>query len=1189
MRLRGIELQGFKSFPDRTKLTFDDGITAIVGPNGSGKSNISDAVRWVFGEQSSKTLRGAKMEDVIFGGTQQRKAQGIAWVSLIIDNSDHTLAVESDEVTILRKLYRSGESEYRINNQLVRLRDVMELFLDTGLGRDGYSVIGQGRIAEIVGAKSNQRREIFEEAAGIAKFRLRKTDAERRLGAAEENLIRLRDILGELEGRVEPLRVQAAKAQEFLTLAQEKRILEISLWVETLSALSARIREQEDKILVCKSDRDTTQSQIDRIEDDISQLFRQMQQSAVEIEDRRMVIRELEESISRAEAEVAVMSNDISHNTQNRERIQGEIQGTATAGGQLEEQIAQTQAGKLQKQQALAVKEEALAQGQAQGEESRRRLDTMVVQLEGLKSQRAQLRTSVAQAQLESASAASLIEDAASRIAGMRDASQHRDENLIRLREEGQSATAFVAELEEKLASLANSRTGYAMKLDSRRQRQEALLREQKQYDTQAGQLLQRAQLLSDMEKNMEGFGQSVKHVMRKAASGELSGVFGPVSSLISVSEEYATAIEIALGGAMQNLVVESENVAKRAINLLVQAKAGRATFLPLTAVKGNRLTDQNVENRPGFLGVGAGLVTCDQRFRGVVEWLLGRVIIAENLDLAVELAKAGGNRYKIVTLDGQVVNPGGSMTGGYVAKSAGILGRRSEIERLQAEAEAATAKSRAVEERLVAEGRELGAVEAALTGIDAESRTAGEDLIQAQAEVRRLEISIREAEESHRQARQDYDSLESRLEELREKNLSSGELIEGFSAQLTQKEQEISALGTQREALTQQAQQQTEALSALRMEQMALGKDLELLESSLLLLTQQRDGQTQRLEELEGQAAALAADNARISQAMIARQARRAEEEEKIKELYAAIEESTAARTQLEQQSNQLRQEERTLGDQKEKVSGELARLEERHITMLSENDAIIGRLWDEYELSRSQAQEIAVAVEDQTAAQRRLTELRGRIKSLGSVNVAAIEEYKEVSQRYEFMRSQVEDIETSRRELGKIIEELTTDMRRIFLEKFQLINDQFGRIFVDLFGGGRARLELADQEDVLESGIDIFVQPPGKLIKNLTALSGGEQAFVAIAIYFAILKVSPAPFCLIDEIEAALDDVNVTKFASYLRRMTDHTQFIAISHRRGTMEEADVLYGVTMQEEGISKVLKLDVSEIESKLGLK
>ncbi len=1189
MRLRALEMQGFKSFPDKTKLTFNDGITAIVGPNGSGKSNISDCVRWVFGEQSSKTLRGAKMEDVIFGGTQLRKPTGFAWVSLIIDNTDRTLAVEQDEVIVTRKLYRSGESEYRINQDMVRLKDIVELFMDTGLGRDGYSIIGQGRIAEIVGAKSTQRREIFEEAAGIAKYRFRKTEAERRLLYAEENLVRLRDILGELEDRVEPLRIQSQKAVQFVAMAEEKKVLEISLWMETMEKLRGQVKEQEDKILLCKNDHDSLENQIRQIDTTLEELAARRQDIDVFIDNSRKRIEELQANLGNSKSDIAVMENNIARNNEAAEEIVRQLNSQGETGTQLDEQIAE-RAGKIE---AVCSEIDRLngqiTQVTALVEQARSLEAEAELRIESLKSQRFEMRQGVSKAQLDSVAAASLIEEIIERTGQLKESSQQKDENLVRLRKELDDATAFIGELQDQIHVLENSRGGYDMKLTSRRQKIATLQNEQKGLDDKAGTLLQRAQVMEDMEKNMEGFGSAIRYVMRQSETGALRGVVGPISTLITAGDEYAVAVEIALGAAMQNVVVENEDSAKQAIQMLAQSKTGRATFLPITSVKGSRLDTRGFEKQNGYIGLASELVRYDARFTGVVDWLLGRIAVTDTLDHAVQMAKANGYKFRIVTLDGQVVNSGGSLTGGYVARSAGILGRKSEIEKLKAQAEEFVEKSRQIEGQIKEEAQQLAALEAAVEGIEAEMQTAKEDLLRAQAEHRRLTLSTEEALQTHKAATREYDTLAARLTELQAQNLSSDEAVASINNQLVEIEKELVVRAKERDDADAEADRQGEAVKELQILLLSQQKDKESLETQLSELRQRQEGHNLQLSDMKERLESYRQQNEEIRAGIEARIAQSGEETQVIDRISQQIEDKTKERLSCEQKDAELNRERRNFSDNMGGISGELGRLEERYKNMMEEMDNIVNKLWEDYEMSRTQALEIAVKLEDLSAAQKRLTDLRGKIKALGNVNVGAIEEYKEVSERYTFLKAQVEDIESSKAELSRIIAELTADMCQLFSDKFTRINDQFSRIFVELFGGGKARLELSDESDVLESGIEIFVQPPGKLIKNLSSLSGGEQAFVAIAIYFAILKVSPAPFCLIDEIEAALDDVNVGKFAAYLRRMTKRTQFIAITHRRGTMEEADVLYGVTMQEEGVSKMLKLDVTEIESKLGIK
>ena len=1187
MRLRAIELQGFKSFADRTRLTFDDGITAVVGPNGSGKSNISDAVKWVFGEQSSKSLRGTKMEDVIFGGTKNRPPMGYAWVSLFIDNADRSIDVDSDEVVITRKLYRTGESEYRINGSPVRLKDISGIFMDTGLGRDGYSVIEQGKISDIVGAKSTQRREIFEEAAGISRFRYRKGEAERRLAQAEENLVRLRDILGELEGRVEPLRLQSEKARKFLALSEEKKTLELSIWTVTLEKLRGELHAQEDKLLLCKNDRQAVQSRLDGIEEELSACEAEIAACAVFIDARRQEIKEAEAAAASAQVDIAVKKNDILHNTQRVQELEDRLRDSAGDREELDRRIGEARRQGEEHRRALAGEEETIAALRARQEENRARQEVLAGKARSLALQREELQEGAEKARLSSQTAATLVEETVSRLDALREQLTQKDQRLARLREEEAECRRFAGELEEKLESLLNTKNGYLYKQQGRREKLDRLEEEQQGLERSAGERLQRAQLLADMEKHREGFQNSVKAVMKHAAAGSLRGVVGPVSDLVRAGKEYAVAVEVAMGPAMQHIVVEDEGVAKRAIRLLVETKAGRCTFLPLTTVRGRVLEEQGLEDCPGCLGVASRLVECGERYRGIVESILGRTAVAEDLDSAAAIAKKYGHRFRVVTLDGQVVNPGGSMTGGYLGKSAGILSRKNEIDALRAEARELTARGEKLEGELESLRRELASMDAMVAGVEAEEKTASDDLVAANAELRRLTLSLREAEELGEQSLREFDALTARVEELKGQGLSAGELAESLAASLEELSGELRESAGAQEAASREAEEIAAALSERQIAYAAAAKDQEAMDLALETLVQDREGSEARLLELREEIRKLGEENRALEAEAEEIAARAQGSREKAEALAGEIRARSGDREKCEARVTALRREEREENSRREALSGELARLEERYAAMTAEGDSIAAKMWDEYEMTKSEAAAAAVPLEDLPSAQRRLAELRNRVRNLGSVNVAAIEEYKEVSERYEFLRGQVGDAESSKKELEGLITQLSSEMSRIFLEKFDAINRHFGAIFTELFGGGRGELRLTDPADPLETGIDIFVQPAGKMV-GLSLLSGGEKAIVAICLYFAILKVNPAPFVLLDEIEAALDEVNVARFAAYLRRMTDRTQFIAITHRRGTMEEADVLYGVTMEEEGVSKLLRLDVAELETRLKL-
>ena len=1187
MKLKAVEMQGFKSFPDRTKLTFDDGITVIVGPNGSGKSNISDAIKWVFGEQSVKSLRGAKMEDVIFGGSASRKPTGFAWVSLFIDNTDRSIDIDTDEVVITRRLYRSGESEYRINNNPVRLKDINETFMDTGLGRDGYSVIEQGKIAEIVSAKSTQRREIFEEAAGISKFRYRKTEAERKLTQAEDNLIRLRDIMQELEDRVGPLKAQSEKAKQYVVLAEEKKSLEISLWLEQLAKLGRQMAELEDKTLLAANDRTTAQKRLEEIERETEEIQQKTQELNLYIEHKRDRIREWETAISDAKVNAAVKQNTVTHNEDTIRELQDEWERSMLSAGELEEKLTglREDCALLQKEAEETARrwEESQKALEAKRQEERR----LATEQSALALQKQELQENIHRAELSAETAGTLAEETVDRLEALRGQAKNKDENLTRLREELAGHRAFAEELRERLESLQNSKIGYIFKLKSRSDKIAEVESRQRNSEKLAGEKLQRAQVLTDLEKNYESFNNSVKFVMKQAGAGALRGVIGPVSALIRTENRYSTAVEIALGAAIQNIVVQDETAAKRAIALLKERGAGRATFLPITNIRANPIRESDLAARGGYVGLASELVQCEERYRAVMDSLLGRTVVAEDIDAAAAIAKAYGYRYRVVTLDGQVVNAGGSLTGGSVNKNASILSRRGEIDALTAEAKKYAAQVEELETQLTELRREADTIRATVEGIAAEEKTAREDLISAQTLVSRLTASTEEAEQLNEQALREYDELTARVEELRKQKLTGGELVKKLTeevARLNRMDVESTAAHT---ALTEAIEEAARQVTDLQMEAITRRKDCEAAQSVIAQLENQQSGSEAALTELRQKQEQLQKENEAIRAEIEEITAGAAGGGSEIETLRRDIKEADGQKDTLEARRSILTRESGDAITKREAAASELVRLQEKSEAMQEQQNGISTKMWEEYELTRSEAAETAIPLEDVPAAQKRLTELRGRIRGLGAVNVAAIEEYEEVSGRYRFMKEQIDDAENAKKELTRLIAELSAKMSAIFTERFAGINRHFGEIFRELFGGGHAELRLTDATDPLETGIEIIVQPPGKIIKNLSALSGGEQAFVAICIYFAILRVNPAPFVLIDEIEAALDDVNVGKFAAYLHRMTDHTQFISITHRRGTMEQGDVLYGVTMEEEGISKLLRLDVAEMEKKFG--
>lgn len=1182
MLLKSLELQGFKSFPDKTKIEFGKGLTAVVGPNGSGKSNLSDAMRWVMGEQSTKTLRGSKMEDVIFTGTQQRKSQGFAQVSLTIDNSDRSLAVDSDEVIITRRLNRNGDSEYKINHASVRLKDINELLMDTGLGRDGYALVGQGRIAEIIQSKSDQRREIFEEAAGISKFRYRKNEAVHKLEASEENLLRLQDILSELEQRVEPLKKQSEKAKAFLQLSQEKRQLEVALWNLNLDQTSQKLKEQEDKILACQVEHEDLQQSSQALEEKINQSYEEMQRCLSRAEDCRQEKEELEQQNSALLSQEAVGKNNLEHFDQE----------TARLSQQLEDfKRNQQQTGRLlqERQRQRESLEAALEETNAKLEAARGQLAELAKQDQGADQQSAQLSKRINELLLlENEDKLTVIqltgqteEDANSYQNNQIMLSQMKD-NAQGTQRELKQAQELAQLLTQRMETLENQKAGYRFKLEGRQKKLEQEQAQAEELLRQAGQLRQKAKLLRDLEDNLEGFAYSVKAVMKQSKNGRLEGIHGTVARLLQVPEEYALAIETALGGSMQHIVVENENAAKSAIRFLKQQNAGRATFLPLTSVKGRELTGYDLTDQEGYVDLASHLVKADAQYQGIVDSLLGRIVVAEDLDCAAAMGRQFGYRFKIVTLDGQVVNAGGSFSGGSKSRSEGLLSRAGEITQLQQQAEALAQRSQQQSQDTKKLEQEVNTLKAQLGALESEQITVKEDRIRCEGEQKRLEAL--EAEYSRRVQEMEQE-LEGFLQRLQEKNQKIANLRRRqgeTQRELEQAQQTLQSLRGQGDLLRKQREEVNASIQQLQLSQLAQQKDVD----SLLETMEQLMGQSRESEQLQQQLARQIQQlgQQRTQQQQQIQQCAKQRETNRLtqQKLEEQVQQILQQRTQLEQAATGLREEEKQYSRRREEVSRRLAQLEERRDTLQKEYDEVIRKLWEEYELTRSQARQEAQQPDDPAKAKTRLAAVKGEIRSLGSVNLSAIEEYEEVSQRYEFMSRQLADVEQSRKELEDLIKQLTRKMEELFAQSFEEINQNFQKIFVDLFGGGHGELKLTDPEDLLGSGIEIIVQPPGKVIRHLSALSGGEQSFVAIAIYFAILKVRPAPFCILDEIEAALDDVNVARYAEYLRLMSDKTQFIAITHRRGTMEEADVLYGVTMQEKGVSKLLKLDVSEV-------
>ncbi len=1202
MYLKSLELQGFKSFPDKTKLTFEGGTTVIVGPNGSGKSNISDAMRWVLGEVSSKSIRGTKMEDIIFGGADSRRPMGYAEVSVTFDNTDMfgRLDCPYDEVTVTRRYYRSGESEYYINRRAVRLRDIYEMFMNTGVGRDGYSIIGQGKIADIVSRKSEERRSIFEDASGIAKYRHKKSETERRLAATEDNMTRINDVFAEVSAQVIPLEKEAQKAKKALELLDTKKQVDIQLWLYDTEKLRGDVAVCEEHFRNATFDLENAEDAVKALEVQNDRLFEISQSNQTESEQLLTRIREQTEQNHNLDSAYRITETNLLHT--------GEM--IAAAEGAKEsalKSIAAEDAGDVTRAAKFASLDELLSSKQQEHEAVRLEQSAAAEEATGLDfdMDRALADVRALEGELAGVNARiafienSRTTDTDKNTAVLREIEAYEKQSvqmkeqcalIQKTVEEYDGVTAEAEQVAEGLAGeLADL---YRTRLDDN----EALTALRLRRDSAQ----QRIDTFRAMEQQFEGYSGSVRHIMKQYAEGKITDrhgalcgtIYGPLSTLISVEDRYLTAIETALGPNLQHIVVEDESVAKAAMFALKKAEAGRATFFPLTSMKGQSATAEMKEAMgfEGYIANADELVVCKEQFSQIVSGLLGRTLVFDTVDHATAMAKSLRYRVRAVTLDGQQINVGGSFTGGSVHRNGNILGRAGEIKRLTAEVSELNKKMDRMEsalEKLAAEIREKED--------DRDSAKQKIDLIYVMrnSENNRLEqlTAKREANEALiKKLRTDYGDLlrarEQYEEDKKQLGVRKGEL-----------EVQIAEIGAARadmdvrrnDALDRKADAE-ERMTAIFIAINEIKKDME----TEVRLGDEAQTRRQGFEE------ALAEQERRIAwlgEKVLEYRREQEENREQFRQGSLRLDELNEARSKLEagnaefqQKLNQVNAKMREKLQQKELIFKEYTRYENRLQNLRAEQDKLSSRLWDEHEMTRSDAMSLgyeALTPETRAEAAAKQTECRNKLRVLGNVDLDAVNKYKEVKARYDYMEGQIRDLEASRDDLTDIIKKLEGEMETAFVDSFNQINENFNRTFGELFGGGTAELSLTDPDNVLESGIEIKAAPPGKIIKNMVQLSGGEQSFIAIALFFAILQVNPTPFCILDEIEAALDEVNVARFAEYIKRYSSGTQFIMITHRRGTMEAANRLYGVTMPERGISKVLELDVNDISKKTG--
>ncbi len=1182
MFFKSLEIHGFKSFADKTVLNFDTKTTAVVGSNGNGKSNISDALRWVMGEQGAKTLRGEKMEDVIFHGTVERKPMGFAKVALTIDNCDRALAVDADEVVISRKLYRSGESEYLINGQKSRLKDIQEMLMGTGLGRDGYSIVGQGRVAEIVNARGTQRREIFEEAAGVSLFLHKKAEAEKQLSHAEENITRQKDIIRADEERLPILKKQSEKAALAAELYAEKKDLEISVSTARLSNQRDALKKLDDDLLLNRAEVEHYQRDVDKLEADIEQSGDLRMRIQAELERFRRSRQDVNDEIAQKRADIQVLENDLQHNEQRRQELNSQITAAEQSTSGFDDEIRAVR-------EKIAAKQAQLREITAKRDEAQQQLADMAGTTEQADKAYNAIDRSLAQhyrdkseASIKSAQAERAAEEAAEQKRVFLEGINDSEAKLAEYSSAKDMANAKLKEIAESRDTLKNQLAGYQRLGEGKKRRMDEAKAALDEVTAQLGTKQQRYNVLRDVENSMEGYYRSVKELIKAGKSGRIGGIHGIVADIISVDEKYVTAIETVLQSGMLHIIVDKEDTAKRCIRFLKETNAGRATMLPISSMKGRSLNEPNLASEQGFEGIASTLVKCDDTYSEIVKYLLGTTVVVDDIDTAAYIGKRYGNKFRIVTLDGQVVNAGGSFTGGSKVSGSGIISRKQEIETLYNEVAQLRIQQNEKSEAYQQYRAESAKFSIEIEGMTEQLRDLDNEEIRHSAELSRLDSLISQLSQQGETARLTIERFDMQIAQQQEIMSVSTEQISALDKEIAELEAKLSESDSERSANAERVKALSDRISRLNLDEVAAAKDTDALNSEIRsieanrkMLLENSGSFKQAVQKLDESDSEIRMNIGRVKLEISKHSESLSENDDDIKRCTEEV-------MTLEQKIEAMHRDVREAGDNKEKFNREVARLEERRTGVQKDYDSIVKLLYDRYELTVSMAVELAKPLDNLLSAENDLADLNKRISALGSVNMDSIEEYRTVSERYEFQTAQLSDIETSKRQLEKLIEQLTGDIKTRFLNSFQDINRHFGEIFVSIFGeGARAELVLTDPDDVLNSGIEINAAPPGKVIKNLISLSGGEQTMVAITIYFAILKHRPTPFCMLDEVDAALDDVNVDKYITYLNQFCNQTQLMVITHRRGTIEGCEVLYGVFMQEKGVSRLLRRQLTD--------
>lgn len=1182
MYLKRLELQGFKSFADKTILELMPGITTVIGPNGSGKSNISDAIRWVLGEQSMKSLRGTKSLDIIFAGTQNRKSLGFAEASLVFDNSDGALPIEYTEVTVTRKIYRSGETGYYINKVPCRLKDVLELFMDTGIGKDGYSIIGQGKIDEILSNKSEDRRHIFEEAAGIVKYRTRKQESEKKLEHTKLNLLRINDILTEIEGNLEPLQMQADKAKKYLNLREELKNIEIGLFVYNIEKYKQDLEKVVQDIEIMQSQCNDEEGRLERVKILKEELKSSIDEITETIENMSNIGFESQKQIEQLNSDINVAKTRIANNNENNDRYLKEIEEQNAKIKELKDEIEQKEAKKDNLKQNKEKFEKELNEKQAELDKLTEKLSSKELEIEGYKHTVEENTDKKYELQSEINAQNINYQNFEKRQAQIKQEMQSTISELDGTRLNKEDIAKQFNEIENKKNKAQNSLNEVAKQREEANQKIKSFESNINILSSEMRIKESRLKFLIETEKEKEGYIKSVKSLLKDCENiKELGkGMNGVLANIIEVPDDLQTAIEMCLGASLQNIVTETETDAKRLVEHLRKNNLGRASFLPISSVRGKKL-DKIKGNESGVIGIASDLVKYNKKYEQIILNLLGRTVIVDNMDTAIKVAKQNGYTFRIVTTEGDLINPSGAITGGSVAKkTVNILGRGKEIEKLEKEIKNLKQKIEKLEndkqnyEESIEGILELSAnLEKELQEIDITYATEKQKVISINENIEKLEKRLNRLKQE-----------QANLEKQKEEAVSTKGDLQVEINKIVEQNEELSKIITEFVELNKDDQKYIDDLNFDITNLKISVSSFDESEASI------QEIQERINQELENAHTSIENKNAQIEQIKKDNEDLEKSIEETLQKIEEVKESVNSSSSKIEELKKERAQKSEKLSKQEDEITakfkviedlkGQLVKLDVKKTKIEEDINGIINKMWEEYELTPNNAEQYQKP-ENVALTQRRVNSLRTEIRELGSVNVDSIEEYKNLKDRYDFMSEQRLDLENTMSKLRKVISDMTQIMKEQFKEKFKVINKNFGEVFAELFGGGKAELTLEDEENILECGIDITVQPPGKKLQNMMLLSGGEKAFTAIALLFAILKINPAPFCVLDEIEAALDDVNVFRYADYLKKFTDHTQFLVITHRKGTMEVADTVYGVTMEESGISKLLSMKLKQ--------